>query len=563
MKHIKVARTFTRGIAEAAAYVYEKEELTAAKYLINSEAEISENIELFEKAVESVSKDLSELAEDSAIFAGHLSIANDIALKEMVSSKIKDEKQNVELAVENAIAELSAMMPGIDDAYMQERAVDIKDVGARFMAALQGKEFAGLAHIQKEVIIIADDLTPSDTSSMNFDYVKGFITEKGGVTSHVSIIARSLGLPALVGAGTILENVETGDQILFDAASGDIYINPDQQIRNNLLEKSKADAELKAQIEAKIDLPVITEDGKTLKVYANVGSAEEIKQAMKYKINGVGLFRTEFLFMDNTDFPSEDEQFNAYKDAVEALNGELIIRTLDIGGDKSLPYYEFDAEENPFLGWRAVRMCLERSDIFKTQLKALLRAAVYGPIKIMIPMIISVNEIKQVRELVAECKAELEIAGTEYAGDVPIGIMIETPAAVMMADALAEVVDFFSIGTNDLTQYILAVDRGNKRIEYLYDSYNPAVLRAINQVIRAANNAGIEVGMCGEFASDANITEVLLGFGMDEYSMAASETPIIKEKIRNLNYAKAQELAEKVLTCSTTEEVYQLLGIEE
>ena len=563
MKHIKVARTFTRGIAEAAAYVYEKEELTAAKYLINSEAEISENIELFEKAVESVSKDLSELAEDSAIFAGHLSIANDIALKEMVSSKIKDEKQNVELAVENAIAELSAMMAGIDDAYMQERAVDIKDVGARFMAALQGKEFAGLAHIQKEVIIIADDLTPSDTSSMNFDYVKGFITEKGGVTSHVSIIARSLGLPALVGAGTILENVETGDQILFDAASGDIYINPDQQIRNNLLEKSKADAELKAQIEAKIDLPVITEDGKTLKVYANVGSAEEIKQAMKYKINGVGLFRTEFLFMDNTDFPSEDEQFNAYKDAVEALNGELIIRTLDIGGDKSLPYYEFDAEENPFLGWRAVRMCLERSDIFKTQLKALLRAAVYGPIKIMIPMIISVNEIKQVRELVAECKAELEIAGTEYAGDVPIGIMIETPAAVMMADALAEVVDFFSIGTNDLTQYILAVDRGNKRIEYLYDSYNPAVLRAINQVIRAANNAGIEVGMCGEFASDANITEVLLGFGMDEYSMAASETPIIKEKIRNLNYAKAQELAEKVLTCSTTEEVYQLLGIEE
>ncbi|NLM19747.1 MAG: phosphoenolpyruvate--protein phosphotransferase [Clostridiaceae bacterium] len=563
MKHIKVARTFTRGIAEAAAYVYEKEELTAAKYLINSEAEISENIELFEKAVESVSKDLSELAEDSAIFAGHLSIANDIALKEMVSSKIKDEKQNVELAVENAIAELSAMMAGIDDAYMQERAVDIKDVGARFMAALQGKEFAGLAHIQKEVIIIADDLTPSDTSSMNFDYVKGFITEKGGVTSHVSIIARSLGLPALVGAGTILENVETGDQILFDAASGDIYINPDQQIRNNLLEKSKADAELKAQIEAKIDLPVITEDGKTLKVYANVGSAEEIKQAMKYKINGVGLFRTEFLFMDNTDFPSEDEQFNAYKDAVEALNGELIIRTLDIGGDKSLPYYEFDAEENPFLGWRAVRMCLERSDIFKTQLKALLRAAAYGPIKIMIPMIISVNEIKQVRELVAECKAELEIAGTEYAGDVPIGIMIETPAAVMMADALAEVVDFFSIGTNDLTQYILAVDRGNKRIEYLYDSYNPAVLRAINQVIRAANNAGIEVGMCGEFASDANITEVLLGFGMDEYSMAASETPIIKEKIRNLNYAKAQELAEKVLTCSTTEEVYQLLGIEE
>lgn len=562
MKHIRVTRTFTRGIAEAEAFVYEKEELTAAKYQINGEAEISENIELFEKAVEAVSKDLSVLAEDSAIFAGHLSIANDIALKEMVLGKIKDEKQNVELAVENAIEELSAMMAGIDDAYMQERAVDIKDVGARFMAALQGKDFAGLDHIQKEVIVIADDLTPSDTSSMNFDYVKGFITERGGVTSHVSIIARSLGLPALVGAGTILDNVETGDQILFDAGSGDIYINPDQQTRDNLLAKSKADAELKAQIEAKMDLPATTEDGKTLKVYANVGSAEEIKQAMKYKIDGVGLFRTEFLFMDNTDFPSEDEQFNAYKEAVETLQGELIIRTLDIGGDKALPYYEFDVEENPFLGWRAVRMCLEKADIFKTQLKALLRAAVYGPIKIMIPMIISVNEVNQVRELVEECKTELAAAGIEYADDVPVGIMIETPAAVMMADALAEVVDFFSIGTNDLTQYVLAVDRGNERIEHLYNSYNPAVLRAINQVIKAANNAGIEVGMCGEFASDANITEVLLGFGMDEYSMAASETPLIKEKIRNLNYAKAQELADKVLACSTTEEVYQLLGIE-
>ncbi|HHU52893.1 MAG TPA: phosphoenolpyruvate--protein phosphotransferase [Clostridiaceae bacterium] len=562
MKHIKVARTFTRGIAEAEAFVYEKEELTAAKYLINGEKEIAEHIELFEKAVEAVSEDLSELAKDSAIFAGHLSIANDIALKEMVLSKIKDEKQNVELAVENSITELSAMMAAIDDAYMKERATDILDVGSRFMAALQGKEFAGLDHIKKEVIIIADDLTPSDTSSMNFDYVKGFITERGGVTSHVSIIARSLGLPALVGAATILENVNTGDKILFDAASGDVYVNPDQQTRDNLIEKSKADAELKARIEAKMDMPATTEDGKTLKVYANVGGAEEIKQAMKYKIDGVGLFRTEFLFMDNTDFPSEEEQFNAYKDAVEALNGELIIRTLDIGGDKSLPYFEFDVEENPFLGWRAVRMCLEKADIFKTQLKALLRAAVYGPIKIMIPMIISVNEVNQVKELVEECKAELKAAGVDYADDVPVGIMIETPAAVMMADALAEVVDFFSIGTNDLTQYVLAVDRGNERIEHLYNSYNPAVLRAVNQVIKAANNAGIEVGMCGEFASDANITEVLLGFGMDEYSMAAGETPIIKEKIRNLNYAKAQELADKVLACATTEEVYELLGIE-
>ncbi|MDI9490432.1 MAG: phosphoenolpyruvate--protein phosphotransferase [Clostridiaceae bacterium] len=562
MKHIKVQRTFTRGIAEAEAFVYEKTELKASQNLLRDEFEIQDNLKFFEDAVNAVSEDLNELAEESAIFAGHLSIANDIALKEAVISKIKDEKQNAELALENTIQEFSAMMSAIDDAYMQERATDIEDVGARFMAALQGEEFGGLDHIQKEVIIIAEDLTPSDTSSMNFDYVKGFITEKGGVTSHVSIIARSLGLPALVGASTILENVQSGDTILFDAESGDIYINPEAQIRTQLLEKAEAEAVLKEQIAARVDLPVITEDGKKLKVYANVGSAEEIQHAMEYKINGVGLFRTEFLFMENKDFPSEEEQFEAYKSAVEALDNEIIIRTLDIGGDKELPYYEFEAEENPFLGWRAVRMCLEEIDVFKTQLRALLRAAVYGPIKIMIPMIISVEEVDQVNKIIDLCKAELRAEGVEYKADVPVGIMIETPAAVMIADKLAKVVDFFSIGTNDLTQYVLAVDRGNKRIEHLYDSFHPAVLRAINQVIKAANAEGIEVGMCGEFASDQNITEVLLGFGLDEYSMAASETPIIKEKIRNLNFVKAQELAEKVLASGTIKEVYDLLGME-
>lgn len=562
MKHISVARTFTRGIAVAEAFVYEKIKLEAVQDLLKTDSEIAENIVKFEKSVEIVSDELSGLAEESAIFAGHLSIANDIALKEAVVNKIKFEKQNAEMALENTIEEFSSMMLAIDDPYMQERATDIEDVGDRFMAALQDKEFGGLDHINKEVIIIAEDLTPSDTSSMNFDYIKGFITEKGGVTSHVSIIARSLGLPALVGASGILKNVKSGDQILFDAASGDIYINPDDEIKENLLKKAQEEARFEEEIASKVDLPVITEDGKELKVYANVGSAEEIKQAMKYKINGVGLFRTEFLFMDNTGFPSEEEQFEAYKSAIEILNNELIIRTLDIGGDKELPYYEFDVEQNPFLGWRAIRMCLDEVDIFKTQLKAILRAAIYGPIKIMIPMIISIEEVQQVKALIEECEAELSNENKEFATNIPLGIMIETPAAVMMSDKLAEEVDFFSIGTNDLTQYILAVDRDNKRIEHLYDTYNPAVLRAIKQVISAANKADIEVGMCGEFASDQNITEVLLGFGLDEYSMAASETPIIKEKIRNLNYERAQLLAQQVLDCSTTEEVYKLLQIK-
>lgn len=562
MKQLKVKRTFTRGIAEAEAYIYEKVKLTAAQNSLASEAEIEADLGRFDKATEEVSADLERLSEESAIFAGHLSIANDIAFRETVISKIKDEKQNVELAVENTIQEFSAMMAAIDDAYMQERAADILDVGERFMFALQGVELSGLDHIKKPVIIVAEDLTPSDTSSMNFDYIKGFITEKGGVTSHVSIIARSLGLPALVGATGILENVEAGDDILFDAESGDIYINPEETIKHELLVKAEGEAKLKADALAKADQPVVTRDGRELKVYANVGSTEEIGQAMKYKIQGVGLYRSEFLFMDNSHFPTEEEQFVAYRDAVQELKGELIIRTLDIGGDKSLPYYEFEAEENPFLGWRAVRMCLCEVEVFKTQLRALLRASAYGKIKIMIPMIISLEEVRQVKALLEECKAELKAEGLAFNPEVELGIMVETAASVMMVDDLAQEVDFFSIGTNDLTQYILSVDRGNKKIQSLYNSFHPAVLRAIHKVISAANRAGIEVGMCGEFAADQNITEVLLGFGLDEFSMAPGETPLVKERLRKLDYTKAKALAEKVLACKSADEVYELLGME-
>lgn len=562
MKQLKVKRTFTRGIAEAEAYIYEKVKLTAAQHSLASEAEIEADLSRFDRATEEVSADLEKLSEESAIFAGHLSIANDIAFREAVISKINDAKQNVELAVENTIHEFSSMMAAIDDAYMQERAADILDVGERFMFALQGLELSGLDHIKKPVIVVAEDLTPSDTSSMNFDYIKGFITEKGGVTSHVSIIARSLGLPALVGATGILESVKMGDDILFDAESGDIYINPDESIKHDLLVKAESEAKLKADALAKADQPVITQDGRELKVYANVGSTEEISLAMKHKIQGVGLYRSEFLFMDNSHFPTEEEQFVAYRDAVQELNGELIIRTLDIGGDKSLPYYEFEFEENPFLGWRAVRMCLSEVEVFKTQLRALLRASAYGKIKIMIPMIISIEEVRQVKALLDECKAELKAEGLAFNPEVELGIMVETAASVMMADDLAEEVDFFSIGTNDLTQYILSVDRGNKKIQSLYNSFHPAVLRAIHKVISAANRAGIEVGMCGEFAADQNITEVLLGFGLDEFSMAPGETPLVKERLRKLDHAKAKALAEKVLACKSVDEVYSLLGME-
>ncbi|HZJ68629.1 MAG TPA: phosphoenolpyruvate--protein phosphotransferase [Candidatus Eisenbacteria bacterium] len=561
MKHINAVKTFTKGIIQAKAFVYQKKQLHASQDILQNDKEIENAIQRFEGAVQLVSNDLGILAEESEIFAGHLSIANDIALRESVINKIQESKQNTEMAVENSISELSNMMLTIDDPYMQERAVDIQDVGDRLLAALQGREIEGLEHLDHEVIIIAENLTPSDTAMMNFDYVKGFITEKGGVTSHLAIIAKSLALPALVGVDKILENVDSGDNILFDASSGDIYINPNPEVQKQLLEKAKRETLLKNEIEKRIDFPVVTEDGKKIKVYANVGSLEDIEQAMEYKIKGIGLFRTEFLFMNNTKFPDEEEQFQVYKSAIELLKHEIIIRTLDIGGDKSLPYFKFEAEENPFLGWRAIRISLDNEDIFKMQLKALLRAAVYGPIKIMIPMIISVEEIKKVKKLISDCQIELTAEKKEYAENIPLGIMIETPAAIMLAEDLAREVDFFSIGSNDLTQYMLAADRGNKKVEHLYDPYHPAVLRAIHQVIQAANKADIEVGMCGEFASDDNITELLLGFGLDEYSMVASETPLIKEKIRQYNYGSAVKLASQVLNCSTIMEVRQLLGI--
>lgn len=561
MIQIKAARTFTHGIAEGKAYILRKKELIAADHFLGDE-EVESELNRFSEAIEKVTESLTELAEQSEIFAGHLSIANDFALHEAVQEKISDQKMNAEMATDQTISEFKAMMEAIDDEYMRERASDIGDVGRRFMLALKNETSGELTDIHEPVIIVAEDLTPTDTSVMDFQYVKGFITAKGGVTSHVSIIARSLGIPALVGVDEILEVVSEDDFILFDAGSGEIWLNPDADLRETMMEKAREEAREAEEIQAKSALPATSLDGRTVKVYANIGSVQDAKNAMEFKIDGVGLFRSEFLFMDNTDFPTEEEQFNAYKEAVETIGNEVIIRTLDIGGDKDLSYFTFEKEENPFLGWRAIRMCLSEKDMFKTQLRALFRAAHYGPIKIMIPMVISVEEVEEVRAIGEECKAELRAEGLPFNENTPIGIMVETPAAVLCADALAKHVDFFSIGTNDLTQYVLAVDRGNKRIEDLYNTFHPAVMRAIAQVIKAGNEAGIEVGMCGEFASNEHATEVLLGMGLDEYSMAASETARVKERIRGLDFAQAKEKAARVLQCTRVSEVYEVLGIK-
>lgn len=559
MKTLKVKKTFSRGLALAPAFVVKDEKLVAADYKLKDKEEAAAEKARFDKAVEAVSAELTLLAEKNAIFEGHLALANDFMLRDGVETRV-DALQNAEASLSETVLELKTIFDSMEDEYMRERAADVVDVGNRLLAALQGRSTNRFADMSAASVIIAEDLAPSDTANLNLDLVKGFITEKGGTTSHVSIMARSLGIPAIVGATGILEACAPGSLVAFDAQSGEIVVEPDEAYQTQFKKAQAEYAERMKQLEQYAELPAVTLDGHEIKAYANVGSVQDIRNALQYKVKGVGLFRSEFLFMESDHFPTEEEQFAAYKEAITTLNNELIIRTLDIGGDKGLSYSEFPAEENPFLGYRAIRLCLDRVDVFKTQIRALLRASAFGPVRIMLPMIISVSEFLQAKEIVEQCKEELRQEGEAFNEAVPLGIMIETPAAVFMARDLAKHAAFFSIGTNDLTQYVLAVDRGNERIAQLYDSYHPAVLRAIHEVIRAGHSGDIEVGMCGEFASDLNATEMLLGFGLDEFSMAASETPLVKERVRKLDFAKAKVRAQSVLTCSSVDQVKALLA---
>lgn len=563
MKTMKVKKTFSRGLALAPAFFVGTEKVVIADYLVADSAGVAAEQERFDKAVAAVSDELTALAATNAIFEGHLALANDFMLKEGVYTRITDSKQNAESALDETINELREIFDSMDDEYMRERAADVVDVGNRIQAALQGRSTNRFAAMSLPSIIIAEDLAPSDTANLNLALVKGFITEKGGTTSHVSIMARSLGIPAIVGATGIMAEVTPDMLIAFNAASGDITLDPDAAFQENFKREQEQFLVRAKQLEEHSKLPAVTLDGHEIKAYANVGNVQDIRNAQLFNVSGVGLFRSEFLFMENDHFPTEEEQFNVYKEAITTLGGELIIRTLDIGGDKGLSYFEFPVEENPFLGYRAIRMCLDRTDVFKTQIRALLRASAFGPIRIMLPMIISVDELVESKAIIEKCKVELKEQGFAFNSAVPVGVMIETPAAVFIARDLAKHAAFFSIGTNDLTQYVLAVDRGNERISHLYDTYHPAVLRAINEIIQAGHAGGIEVGMCGEFASDLVAVEMLLGFGLDEFSMAAGETPLVKEKVRSLNFTKAKENAAAILGCSTTDEVKALLASQQ
>lgn len=557
MKTISVNKTSSKGIVIGKAYVVQKEDLAPSTYEI-TQGGINEEISKFDQARNKAIVQLEKLNSEFDIFAGHLMIAQDMMLRDSIINKI-NELKNIEVALSESIAEFVMIFESMEDEYMRERSADVKDVGNRLLRILKGLEHNQIADIKEEVILLAEYLTPSDTAVMDFQYVTGIITELGGVTSHVSIIARNIGLPALVGVNGILKQVKNNDVIIMDATEGTIILDPDETTIEHYHGKKAQYQEQQKRLETLKDLPAVTLDGTKVELYANVGNIEDVKQAVQYNAEGIGLFRSEFLYMENTHFPTEEEQFKAYKKAAELCNGEVIIRTLDIGGDKALSYYRFDHEENRFLGWRGIRISLDLEDVFKNQLRAILRASHFGNLKIMFPMIISIEEWIAANEVLQQCMQELRTEKVAFNENIEVGIMVETPAAVINIKEFAKRVDFFSIGTNDLTQYLLAVDRGNQKISKLYNSFHPAVLQSINNIIEAGHKHNIKVGMCGEFASDPKAVRLLLGMGLDEFSMSVREIASVKDIIRNTNYKEAVRLVKKVLAVDTISQVMDLL----
>lgn len=549
----------SNGIAIGTIYLFNREEVTI------DESKIEENmIENEKNRVEtSINDYISELDNTEGANEAQINIANahkellqDPYFSDTINSKIENELKNSEMALNETVNEMVEIMSQIDDEYLKERASDYKDIGYQLMYKLKGIKPKDLSLIEKNSIVISKELTPSDTSNMNKENVAGFATDLGGKTSHTSIIAQTLDIPALVGMQDISTKVQGGEKAIIDGDEGVIILNPSEDLIADYESKIKVQKEKQERLKEVKDKEAITKDGKKVEVAANIGNIEDLKIAIENGCDGVGLFRTEFLYMENDHFPTEEEQFEVYKEATEMLGQKpLIIRTLDIGGDKGLDYFTFPVEENPFLGYRAIRLCLDREDIFRTQLKALVRASAFGNLKIMIPMVINISEFKRTLEIIEEIKSELDQNGVEYNKNLEVGIMIETPASVFMADQFIKYVDFFSIGTNDLSQYTLAVDRGNENISDLYSNYNPAVLRSIKHVIDQSHKAGKWTGMCGQFASDTQATKLLLGLGLDEFSASASKIAEVKDTIIKSHQKEEEEFAISLLDIETPEEV--------
>ena len=551
------------GIALGKALVIEHSELVIEKKTIEN---IDKEIQKLESAVK-VSKEeltkvkekaLAELGEHEAeIFEAHLLVLEDPELIGSAISKIRDEKVNADYAL-NEIKEIFvAMFESMDNEYMRERAADIKDVTNRVLRHILGIKVVDLAGLDEEVVLIAHDLTPSDTATMNKNMVLGFLTDIGGRTSHTAIMARTLEIAAVVGLNDITKKVKDGDYIVFNGDTGEVIVNPDEETKAKYASLKEEFEEYRKSLELLKGQASITTDGRHVELAGNIGSPNDVEGLIKNDAEGVGLYRTEFLYMDKEDsFPTEEEQYEAYKAVLEGMNNKpIVIRTLDIGGDKELPYFEMEAEMNPFLGYRAIRLCLDRKDIFKTQLRALYRASVHGKLRIMFPMISSLEELLDAKEVIKEVLKELDAENIAYSNDVEVGMMIEIPSAAVISDVLAKHVDFFSIGTNDLIQYTCAVDRMNQKISHLYNQFNPAVLRLIKMVIDNAHKEGKWVGMCGESAGDQRMIPILLGFGLDEFSMSPISILPARKLITSLSYADMQKFADEVLALGTAKEI--------
>ncbi|GIP57434.1 phosphoenolpyruvate--protein phosphotransferase [Paenibacillus woosongensis] len=507
-----------------------------------------------------------ELGEKKAeIFESHLLILNDPELLTPVRDKINTEKVSAEFALNETAQQFISMFENMKSDYLKERAADMRDVTKRVLTHLLGLNYVNPAEISEEVIVVAEDLTPSDTAQLNRKYVKGFTTNIGGRTSHSAIMARSLEIPAVVGTKDVLSQVNNGDLLIVDGLDGTVIVNPSPEVVEQYTAKRDQHLQQIEEWKKLREVPTVSRDGVHVELAANIGTPNDVAGVLENGGEGVGLYRTEFLYMGRTELPSEEVQFNAYKTVLEKMEGKpVVVRTLDIGGDKELPYLDLPKEMNPFLGFRAVRLCLERTDIFRTQLRALLRASIYGNLRIMFPMIATLDEFRQAKALLMEEKDKLAAEGVTVSEDIQIGIMVEIPATAVLADQFAKEVDFFSIGTNDLIQYTMAADRMNERVSYLYQPYNPAILRLVKMVIDAAHKEGRWAGMCGEMAGDSTAIPLLLGLGLDEFSMSATSILPARSQIAKLSKAEMQELAAKALQLSTAEEVVELVrGIQQ
>lgn len=551
------------GIGIGTVAIVEEAELVIIKREIgDAEAEVQR----FKGALETTVSETQRMAEDLAsrvgekeaeIMQGHMMLLSDPMLTGEIENSIRNDLVNSEFAIETICNMYADMFASMGDELMQQRATDMRDIKVRMQRTLMGLQSVDVSALLPGTILVAKDLTPSMTAGINPANVTGIVTELGGRTSHSAILARALEIPAVVAVNGLLDQVKDGDTVILDGSTGEVYVNPEPEVKADYEAKREQFLKDKKELEKYIGQPSVTKDGVQVEIVANIGKPEDIDKVLQYDAEGIGLFRTEFLFMDRTGMPTEEEQFEAYKKVAAAMNGKpVIIRTLDIGGDKEIPYMGLEKDENPFLGYRAIRLCLDRKeDIYKPQLRALLRASAFGNIRIMIPLVTCIDEYREAKALIEEIKKELDEKGIAYKKDIQVGIMVETAAASLIADLFAKEADFFSIGTNDLTQYTMSVDRGNKKVSYLYSTFNPAVLRSIRHIIACGREAGIMVGMCGEAASDPMMVPLLLAFGLNEFSMSASAVLRTRKLVTGFSTEELQAVAETAMSFATAAEV--------